>query len=271
VEGNRFRQLFLSGKFAAGTMLFLPSEVMVDVVGWAGFDYVMFDQEHASYDVACIERLVRAAEAHDLPSLARLAGPDPILIQRVLDTGVDALMFSRVKSAAEAEEIVALTRLAPLGKRGACPGSRSAHYFFLDKDEYTRRANDVAVTLMIETKEALAEIDAILAVPGIDGVVVGKSDLAYSLGVDRDGPEVAEAQARVMELAREAGVGMMVHVRDAEDIVPWLEQPDGPRVFWYSVDLRQIYGHFDRLIKQSRAFAQEHLGETASAVSSAGL
>jgi 4-hydroxy-2-oxoheptanedioate aldolase len=259
VSENGFRRLFQSGEFAAGTMCFLPGEAIVDLVGYAGFDYVMFDQEHASYDVAGIERMVRAAEARGMSSLARLPNPDPYLIQRVLDTGVDALMFSRVRSAAEAAEIVSLCRLAPLGKRGACPGSRSAHYFFLDKQEYARRANDTAIVLMIETKEALAEIEDILAVPGIDGVVVGKSDLGYSMGVDRDGPEVAAAQARVFELARAAGVGVMAHVRHAEDIVPWLQLPDGPRVFWYSVDVYQISYRFRSVVEQSRQYVEQYL------------
>lgn len=245
-------------------MLFLGSQVVVDLVGYAGFDYVMFDQEHASYDVACIEGLVRAAEARNLPSIARLPNPDPYLIQRVLDTGIDGLMFSRVMSAADTEKIVSMCRLAPVGLRGACPGSRAGHYFFSDKADYARRANETAVVLMIETREGLAEIEQILAVPGVDGIVVGKSDLAYSLGVDRDGPEVAEAQARVFKLAREAGVGVMAHVRHAEDIEPWLQESDGPRVFWYSVDLLQISVRFRTVVQESHKLVERYLGTRAA-------
>src|SRR4051812_7940079 len=84
---NVFREMMRSGDFAAGMFCFIPSEAIVDIAAYAGFDYLIFDPEHASYDVAMIERLVRATEAAGIASVVRLSHPDPYLIARVLDTG----------------------------------------------------------------------------------------------------------------------------------------------------------------------------------------
>jgi 4-hydroxy-2-oxoheptanedioate aldolase len=255
---NKFRELVRGGEFAAGLMCFLPSEAIVDLLGYAGFDYVMFDQEHAPYDVLTIESLVRAAEAVGLPSIARLPGGDASLIARTLDTGVDGLMFGRVDGAEAARELVSLCRLAPEGNRGACPGARAGRYFLIEKGEYTRRANDVAVVIMIETKRAYEEIEEILAIPGVDAVVVGPTDLSYSMGIPREDPRILEAQQRVLKLARAAGVGVMQLVKKPEDTVPWLEMEDGPRVFWYTTDGYQIGVWFDTLVKESRELVAQH-------------
>jgi 4-hydroxy-2-oxoheptanedioate aldolase len=247
-------------------MCFLPSEAIVDLVGYAGFDFVMFDQEHASYDIGCIERLVRASEAAGIPSLVRMPNPDPYQIARVLDTGADGLLFARMQSAAQAAEIVSLCRLAPIGERGACPGSRAARYFLRERSEYARRANETAIVVVIETKEALAEIEDIVAVPGIDVVGMGPSDLSFSLGVERDDPMIAEAEERIMKAAKDAGVGFIKLVKTAEDTGPWLEDPHGPRIFWYTTDAFQIGQSFHSLIKDTHKILEQNGGKRLATV-----
>jgi 4-hydroxy-2-oxoheptanedioate aldolase len=257
-EGNAFRRL-LRSDFAAGMFSFIPSEAVVDIVGYAGFDFLIFDTEHASYDVAMIERLVRAADAVGIASVVRISHPDPYLIARVLDTGVDGLMFARINSRQEAEDIVANSRLAPLGRRGSCPGMRAGQYFLMPRDEYTRRSNDVAIVVMIETKEGLDDVEGILSVDGIDGVAVGPVDLSYSLGVgSREAPEVAEAIARVTRLARAKGKGVMASAKTLDELAAYLKRQDGPRMFWYTTDAYQIGNHFRELMRKSRELVAEH-------------
>jgi 2-keto-3-deoxy-L-rhamnonate aldolase RhmA len=255
-ESNVFRRMLASGDFAAGMFCFVPSEAIVDIAAYAGFDYLIFDTEHATYDVATIERLVRAAEAAGIVSVVRISHPDPYLIARVLNTGADALLFARVSSREEAEAIVRATRLAPEGVRGACPGSRAGHFYLMPREEYTRRSNDVAVAVMIETREGLEDVEGILAVDGIDGVGVGPVDLSYSLGVSgRDAPEVVAAIDRVCRLARSAGVGVMASAKTFDELSEYLGREEGPRVFWYATDAFQIGHHFQELIRRSRELA----------------
>lgn len=258
MEENRFRGLLRSGKFSAGMFGFIPAEAIVDLAGYAGFDFMIFDTEHASYDVLWIERLVRASEAAGIASVVRIAQPpDPGLIARVLNTGVHGLMFARVAGAAQAAEIVQMVALPPVGTRGACPGSRSGEYFLMDQSIYTRGSNDVAISLMIESKQALAEIEDIVRVPGIDAVAVGPVDLSYSIGVKRDDPIILEAERRVTRAAREAGISLMASAKTMVELEKWLRQPDGPRVFWYTTDAFQIGSCFQGLIGRSRELVGE--------------
>jgi 2-keto-3-deoxy-L-rhamnonate aldolase RhmA len=111
---------------------------------------------------------------------------------------------------------------------------------------------------MIESKEALDEIEGILAVPGLDGVVVGRSDLSYSLGVERNDPLVTQAQHRIAKVARAAGVGLMNIIYSPEELGPWLEMPEGPRVFWYATDTFQIGTWFQSLVRHSREIVASH-------------
>jgi 4-hydroxy-2-oxoheptanedioate aldolase len=257
-EENAFRRL-LTSEFAAGMFSFIPSEAIVDIVGYAGFDFLIFDTEHASYDVAMIERLARAADAVGIASVVRISHPDPYLIARVLDTGVHGLMFARISSRREAEEIVSSSRLAPLGKRGSCPGMRAGQYFLMPRDEYTRRSNDVAIVVMIETKEGLEDAEGILSVDGIDGVAVGPVDLSYSLGVgSREAPEVAEAIAHVTRLARAKGKGVMASAKTLDELAGYLKRKEGPRVFWYTTDAYQIGNCFRELMRKSHELVAEH-------------
>lgn len=253
---NKFREILRGGRFTMGMFSFIPSEAIVDIAGYAGLDYLIFDTEHASYDIALIERQVRAAEAANIASIVRISHPDPYLIARVLDTGVDGLMFARVSSKEAAEEAVKFCRLPPLGERGVCPGSRAGHFHFMPRDEYTRISNDVAIAVMIETKDGLDQIEDILRVPGIDGVAIGRSDLSYSMGSERDAPEVLEAQDRIVKLATSLGLGSMISAKSPEIMADFLRRT-GARTYWYSTESYQIGSHFQDLVQRSQKLAAE--------------
>lgn len=258
-EGNAFRRLLMS-EFAAGMFSFIPSEAVVDIAGYAGFHFLIFDTEHGSYDVAMIERLARAADAVGMASVVRIAHPDPNLVNRVLDTGVEGLMFSHISSRQEAEAVVRLSCPAPLGTRGPFPALRAGRYFTMPGDAYMRRANDVVVVVLIESKEGLDDVEEILSVDGIDGVAVGPVDLARALGVARDAPEVSDAIARVTRLARAHGKGVMASAKDFDELESHLKQEDGPRVFWYATDTFHISNHFRTLMEKSRELITRHVG-----------
>lgn len=262
VEENAFRRL-LKSEFAAGMFSLIPSETIVDIAGYAGFDFLVFDTEHGTYDLAMIDRLVRAAKAVGLASVVRLPHqPDPHFITRVLDLGVDGLMFARISSRHEAEAVVKSSRPAPLGTLGPFPFLRTGHYFRMPADEYLRRANGVAIVALIETKEGLDDIEEILSVDGLDGVAVGPLDLSRVLGIARDGPELKAAVARVTRLARAKGKSVMAAVKDFDELEGHLRMEDGPRAFWYANDAYQISNAFHALMERSRQLVAEQAGAT---------
>jgi 4-hydroxy-2-oxoheptanedioate aldolase len=262
VEANAFRRL-LKSEFAAGMFSLIPSETIVEIAGYAGFHFMAFDTEHGTHDLAMIDRLVRASKAVGMASVVHLPHqPDPHFITRVLDLGVDGLIFARISSRQEAEAVVQSSRLAPLGTLGPYPYLRTGHYFRMPADEYLRRANGIAIVVLIETKEGLDDIEGILSVDGIDGVAVGPVDLSDALGVARDGPEIKAAIARVNSLARAKGKSVMAAAKDFDELESHLRTKDGPRVFWYAVDTYQISNYFHMLMERSRELVTEHIGAT---------
>lgn len=250
----------LKSEFAAGLFSFIPDETIVDIIGFAGFDFLILDTERGTYDVPTIERLVRAADAAGVASVVRVDPPDPHLIAQVLDTGVDGLVFPNISSRQEAEAVVRSSRLPPLGALDPYRGRRGGHYYLLPDDALKSRLNDVAIVVMIESKEGLDNAEEILSVDGLDGAAVGPVDLARTLGVARDGPEIAAAIEKVTSLARARGKGVMASAKDLDELEGHLKQENGPRAFWYATDTYLIGTHFRGLIEKSREIVKERAG-----------
>ncbi|WP_321797585.1 HpcH/HpaI aldolase family protein [Caballeronia sp. J97] len=242
---NRLRQILENNEFALGTFMQFPSPEIVEVLGYTGFDFLIPDLEHSTYETSQIAMLARAGKSVNLPSLVRMWGVDPRMIIRVLDIGVEGVHFPRVSSEEEAKSIVKYVRMPPIGERGVCPETREGHYLSLPLDDYERRSTDVVIGVMIETKEGLENVEKILAVPGIDLVQMGPYDLAFSLGLPTKGrsvgdvcadPIIVEANERVIKAAEANGVKVMQFTSSVEDVSRKLEANPQHRIFWYLTD-----------------------------------
>lgn len=258
---NRWTRLLRGDKLSTGFFCFIANEKIIEIAGYAGIDFVIFDTEHASYDVEFIEKGARVAEGAGLVTVVRMPGdnPDPHMIARVLDAGVDGLMFARVTTRESVEHLVKLCQIEPTGLRGSCPGSRAGHYALMPLDEYRRRSNDVAITVMIETKEALEQAEEIMKIPAVTGITVGRDDLASALGAKggRNDPAVLEEERKILALAKKHNVGVRGSARNMEELKRYLEQENCPRVFSFLTDSYQIGSRFRELVVGSR----ELLGE----------
>ncbi len=259
---NKWRDLLTRESFSTGIYHFIPSEAIVEIAARAGLDFMIFDTEHASYDLAYIERATRVAEGLGLVTVVRIPGtqPDPHMLTRILDIGVDGLMFSRIESAAVAKDIVDLCRIPPIGKRGPCPGSRSGGYALSPLEDYRRRTNDISIMVMIETRRALEEAREILSLPGIDGVSVGRDDLAAALGLPggRDDPGAYEAEREIFRIAKELGVGVRASATTPEELQMYLENENCPHVFSFLTDSYQIGHRIRELVTASHRLVEEH-------------
>ena len=184
-----------------------PSAAIVEMCGYAGFDFIIIDNEHGPASIETTENLIRAARCGGTIPIVRAELPQA---SRVLDAGASGVMVPAVNSAHEARAIVAACKYPPLGERSAAFTTRAGGYTFFGGAAQIQRVNDgVAVILMIETREAYRNLDAILAIKGIDGLFIGLSDLAISMGYPGDNmhPEVQEAVASIIGRANSAGLG----------------------------------------------------------------
>jgi 4-hydroxy-2-oxoheptanedioate aldolase len=210
VRTNAVLEKVRRGEATLGCFVGLGSPNVVELLGHAGLDWLIIETEHNGLDAAEVEHLLRAAATTPATPIVRVPSAEHVYIQRALDTGAQGVMVPLVRGATDAEGIVRATRYPPDGSRSFGP-LRASHYG-LDNAEYLAHANDnMLVALIIETREAVENIDAIAAVPGIDVLYMGLFDLCLSMGLnplDLPLPEIDAAMHRVLAAGKQHGVAV---------------------------------------------------------------
>lgn len=174
----------------------------------AGNDFVIVDDEHGYFDYTQVAGLIAVAGGIGLPIIIRVPSVTREYITKVLDMGADGILVPMVNSAEQAREIVRYAKYTPLGARGISTTRAHTGYGVSNLNAYLSAANRrVNVCVQIETKEAVAHVAEIAAVPGIDSLFIGPNDLAadYGLPGQVTSDRVLEAVARVSDAARRAG------------------------------------------------------------------
>ncbi len=203
---NRFRQDLVAGKKLIGCWCSLGSPITTEVMGVAGFDWLLLDGEHAPNDVlSFIPQLMALKDSASAP-VVRPQWNDMVVIKRLLDAGFYNFLIPFVESADDARRAVAATRYPPQGVRGVSVSHRSNRYGTVP--EYFQAINDnISVIVQIESRKAVAAIDEICAVEGVDCVFIGPSDLAAGYGYLGNPlhPEVQEAMQKIIASAKAHG------------------------------------------------------------------
>lgn len=208
MRGASIREKLSQGGVVVNVMVPFDSPAVVEMAGLAGADCVLLDAEHGAIDVAECEHMVRAAEAVDLPALVRVPHNDPPTILRYLDLGASGVMPPHVTTVEDARRAVEAAKYGPQGKR-SFGGPRASLYGARESAaDYVQRANRETVVIgLFEDVAGIDQVDAIFAIEGLDALVVGPSDLAFSMGFPGQPwhPEVQRIIDRVIEASRRAG------------------------------------------------------------------
>ncbi len=206
---NPMKDKIARGEPALGVSLMFPSPQTVEMLGHAGFDWVLLDCEHGSIGLGDLELMAMAADAAGITAIARPRSNAAADIQAVMDRGVKGVQVPHVITRGDAERAVGAVKFGPEGQRGLAAGTRPDRWGLGAKmPDFVQQANAVSlVCVQIEDAEALANVDEILTVPGIDVFFVGPSDLSQSLGYPGNpkAPPVAEAIAATLAKIRAAG------------------------------------------------------------------
>lgn len=207
----RFRSLLRSGEVLRGLWMSMAHLDVCEMVADAGFDWVIFDLEHAPIDLSRLETALGPFRAARTVPLVRVPQLDQAPVKQALDLGAGGIVFPCVEGREGAEAAVSLCRYPPAGRRGY--GPRRASNYNRDGADYARCANDaVSVLVQIESKDGCGNVSDIVSVPGVDGVLVGLMDLSGSLGrLGRlDDPELTGCVDAIIASARTAGIGVGV-------------------------------------------------------------
>ncbi len=196
-----FRSRVLSGEPLLGCFLTWPVQGLPEVLGLAGFDFIVIDAEHGFFSIESIESMVRACDGAGLPAIVRVPSCPAAETARSLDAGAEGIVYPRAENAAGVRDGIEAAKYPPEGKRGLA-GVRANRYGTVALDSYVRTANKTTLMVVqIETAGALTDLEAISGVPGVDVLYVGPNDLTQALGIPG---QYADARYRG-ELARIAG------------------------------------------------------------------
>ncbi len=224
---RNLKQSLHDGQILIGTWLNAPSASQAEIIGYAGFDLVILDTEHSSYDLDTAEHLVRAADAAQLPCLLRVSENTGAAVAKALDSGAQGVVVPHVGTADEARWAVRHAHYAPHGVRGAAPTVRATRYGQISWPDYLVHARShTLVVLQIEGKQGLANLDEIMAEDGINVLFVGPFDLSESLGVSGqlDHPLLLSAVGEIVERARARHIALGIWMPTPEQTFRWIER-----------------------------------------------
>jgi 4-hydroxy-2-oxoheptanedioate aldolase len=200
----------------------IPSAVVTQAIAAAGADVVIIDQEHAPTGFETVHAMIAATQGTSCAPIVRIVEISEAHVKRSLDAGAEGICFPLIRTAADAERCVASLRYPPAGKRGWGPFVAHSRWGVPIFDYAGGPARDVICMLLIETRDAVENIDAICAVEGIDCVVVAPFDLSTELGVSGqfDHPTMRDAVSRIEAAALKAdiplgGVGLTKEATEA--------------------------------------------------------
>lgn len=216
---NTVLDAFEKRNVAYGTFIQNNSPENCEIAARSGLDFVIVDLEHGTFGIESAAHLIRAAEACGVSAIVRIPEYTRATVLKVLDAGAAGIIVPNVESAAQLREVVAATRYAPRGTRGACPCTRSTGHGILDWDVSVAWAEkNVMVIALVETKAGIDNFEEIIAVDGLDVVGVGQFDLSMSLGYEGDHkhPEVIRKQQAMNAQALARGVDVLGAIFDTD-------------------------------------------------------
>jgi 4-hydroxy-2-oxoheptanedioate aldolase len=213
---NKIKQMWREGKCATMGWLSVAHGITAEVMARQGFDSLCIDLQHGTAEIGDVLPMLQAVSQTDTVPVVRVAWNDPAFIMKALDLGAYGIIVPLVNTAAEAAAAVAACRYPPVGMRSNGP-VRAIHY---GGGDYVANANDeIVIMAMIETKEGLANLDAICATPGLDAVYIGPADLSFALGLpprgDNPDPLHMATCDKILAAAHKAGIKCVMHCASA--------------------------------------------------------
>jgi 4-hydroxy-2-oxoheptanedioate aldolase len=254
---NQFKQALKEGKSQIGLWSSIPSAFVTELLAGSGYDWILLDTEHAPAGVPQMIEQLRAADAArpgagvHTSVVVRPAWNDAVLIKQYLDIGARTLLLPFVQNADEARYAVAATRYPPLGIRGVSGAMRASN--FGRNASYLHTAHEETCLLVqVETREALAEIEAIAQLDGVDGIFIGPGDLSASMGHPGDSkhPDVEAAICDAIVRIRACGKAPGILMADAARASKYLQL--GAQFVAVAMDVGALRTSLEHSLRQFR-------------------
>ncbi|KAF2169748.1 hypothetical protein M409DRAFT_20163 [Zasmidium cellare ATCC 36951] len=207
---NPMRDKMSQGDVASTLIIKMMSGVEAPMLAKStGFDGIFIDMEHSQLDLTAVSQMCQAALLAGITPIVRSPTKEPFFVSRILDGGALGVVVPHIRSVKDAEDVVAAAKFAPIGRRSATGGLPQLGLRPIPAKKMSVAVNQSTIVCpMIETLEALEDVEKIAAVPGVDSLLIGSSDLTAEMGIpgDFDNPRVTEAYEKVIAACRKAGI-----------------------------------------------------------------
>lgn len=224
---NKLKERLKNGETVFGPFVRMNSPAIMEILGYAGFDFAIVDLEHGPMSYSEAENMVRAARSSEITPIIRVQENNETNILRALDTGAGGVQIPQINDAVSGAYAGRSSHYYPLGNRGVCKYVRSALYSAVPAEDYFQQSNrEVLVVVHIEGKKGIEELDSILEIPEIDVIFLGPYDLSQSLGVPGqvNSPPVVKAMEKSVEMSRKAGKAVGTFSATVEGAHFWAER-----------------------------------------------
>ncbi len=223
---QKFKERLHAGKVCIGSWISFTDPCITELMCGSGFDFLVFDSEHSAMSIETVMLHMMATKGTDVIPIVRVVWNDPVWIKQVLDVGASGVLIPLIRTVEDVRKGVAACMYPPQGMRGFGP-RRPANYERYFK-EYIERANrDMIVFVQIEHIDAVNNMEEILKVPGLDGVLIGACDLSGTLGLlgQLGHPRVVETINVIIAKAHQAGVAVgMAGPRTPQEVFKWISK-----------------------------------------------
>jgi 4-hydroxy-2-oxoheptanedioate aldolase len=248
-KDSRIKEGLKNKDVVFGTWAQMNSPEFCEIAARSGMDFVIVDMEHGAFGIDSAVNMIRAVEAGGAAPIVRVPDASRSGILKALDAGAAGILVPNVDNKTMVEEIVAATKFAPTGTRGACPCTRATAHGVEEWGSYVDWCErNLVVGALVETPEGLRNFEEIISVPGLDIIALGPFDLSQALGRNGDWkhPEVRQKQEELVRLARAKGLDILAATFDS-DPVSLKQQVDG----WRELGVRMFAVSGDRFMLSS--------------------
>jgi 4-hydroxy-2-oxoheptanedioate aldolase len=204
---NHFKQALKQRHHQRGLWCTIPNSGVAELLAGCGFDWLLFDSEHSAMDPLSILPMLQAIAPYPVSAVVRPSSLNVSEIKKLLDFGAQNILVPYVQNAEQAALAAASVAYAPQGIRGVAGATRATRFGSVS-GYHNKAREEICLIVQVETQEALDSIEAIAAVPGVDGIFVGPSDLAASLGHPGEASHPAVKAAVLDAIARIAAAGL---------------------------------------------------------------
>jgi 4-hydroxy-2-oxoheptanedioate aldolase len=205
MKENKLKKILNEGRVAVGTAIYSNSPAVVEVAGFSGLDFIRIDNEHSWRRDESMEHMIRAATIAGITPILRIDKGDPYLIRKALEVGAEGIVIPDIDTREEVESVIRAAKFPPRGTRGKGRHCFSARWGAIPDEEWVRWSdNEILIGMMIETDQAVHNLDPIMSTDGLDFVLFGPSDYSMSIGLgksQKNHPKVQEAIQKTINVA----------------------------------------------------------------------